>query len=236
MTLLSRPAAWRLALLLAAEGLVASSCDWPPAPAKQVAVIATVGSQGSISDAFLPLGDVDTIWAQASTGVPLLPELLCDSRNTPSCFTFSSSDPTVATIDADGVLRARGLGSAYLVARYQNVQSNTIHLTVSPAAIALRAVPDSFDVAVGDSLAIAITALDSNGVTVAGVVFDVGPDTNYWAITSPPREGDWRLETPLVLHLRATLAGSVRLTAWSQNERPAARLSTEPVLVRVHDR
>ena len=236
MTSLAPPrAAPRDLIVFAGLAVLVASCQLPPEPERQIFVDAAFGFSGSESDAYLPLGDVDTLFAQASAGV-FLPELLCDSRTAPSCFTFSSSNSAVATIDTAGIVTTRGTGTTLLRVNYKRTDTTSVRLTVTPAAVALRATPESVDVAVGDSIAVTITALDSNGESVAGVLFDFEPDTTYWAVTSPPREDYWHLATPIVLHLRANLVGSVRLTAMTVTERPAGVVESRPVVVRVHAR
>ncbi|NUO64671.1 MAG: hypothetical protein HOQ11_01560 [Gemmatimonadaceae bacterium] len=124
----------------------------------------------------------------------------------------------MATLSATGVLQTRGVGSTILTASFEGMSSQPLRLTVAPPAVELRASPDTIDTAVGDTIALTITALDAAGESVRGVVFRVSPDTSYWAVTSEPREGSWRLETPLVLRMRANRAGRVRLTAYSEND------------------
>ena len=195
----------------------------------------TLGASSSVSDAFLTLGDVDTIRAQSfALGLP--PRVICDSESSPQCFSYSSSDTAVASVDAHGIVVTRGIGNTYLRATSDGMTSMALRLAVSPPAAHLIAAPDSIDAALGDTIAVTIVATDDHGLNVRGIVFDIGPDTTYWAVTTPPAEGDWRLETPIVLHLRATQIGSVRLTARSQNDRPSARMATDPVPVRVHQR
>jgi hypothetical protein len=97
----------------------------------------------------------------------------------------------------------------------------------------LVAKPDSIAASVGQTLAISISAADAQGQSVAGLVFNVGVDTAYWAVTSIPAEGTWKLKTPVVLHLTARIPGRVRVVATVQNERPPARfLAFVPITVR----
>ena len=168
MTSLASPrAASRNLIVFAALAVLVASCQLPPEPERQIFVDAAFGFSGSESDAYLALGDVDTLLAQASAGI-FLPELLCDSRKAPSCFSFSSSNPAVATIDTAGIVKTRGTGTTLLRVSYKGIDTTSIRLTVTPAAVALRAAPESVDVAVGDSIAVSITALDTSGVSVAG--------------------------------------------------------------------
>jgi hypothetical protein len=106
-----------------------------------------------------------------------------------------------------------------------------LELTVSPRAAELRVTPASFDVVVGDTIVVAVSAFDEQGAEVSGVVFSIGPDTSSWAVVNPPVESEWKLGTPKVLHLTARQAGRVRLLAHTMHERETAWVRAQPVLV-----
>ena len=154
----------------------------------------------------------------------------------PERFTFHSSDPAVAIVSPTGVLRTVGIGTTVLKVTYQNVDSPPMRLSVSPPPFELRASPEAISATTGDSIALTTTPLDDAGKSVARVVFRISPDTLYWAVTSQPREGDWRVETPRVLHMRGSRAGVVHLTAYSENDRSERRMQTRAVAITVHDR
>ena len=192
----------------------------------------TLGFPGYVSDAFLTLGALDTVRAQAYTGGwPSYTKY--DSERAPGRFTYSSSVPGVATVTADGIVTAVGRGTTLLRATCDGVASPPMALTVSPPARELRVTPEALDAAVGDTLVVTVTAADDRGAGVSGVVFNVAPDTTYWAVVAPPVEGSWRLETPRTLRLRAKAVGRVRLRAYSLNERPGARMEAAPVAITV---
>jgi hypothetical protein len=195
----------------------------------------TLGFPGSVSDAFLTRGDRDTVRALAFTGGwPSYAKY--DSEREPRRFAYRSGNPAVATVDADGVVTAVGVGTAFLSATCEGVESGLLALTIAPPARELRATPAALEVAVGDTLTVTVTAVDERGAGVAGVVFNVAPDTSYWAVVAPPIEGSWRLETPRTLRLLAKTEGRVRLRAYSQNERPDRRLEATPVAITVRTR
>lgn len=214
-----------------------SACEWKGnelASNELGGVAMSLIGSPSISDAFLTIGDVDTAFAAAlSGGWPI--HTLYDSRSSPERFAFHSSDATVAIVSPTGVLRTVGIGTTLLWVTYENVDSPPMRVSVSPPAVELRASPEAISATTGDSIALTITAVDDAGKSVARVVFRIGPDTSYWVVTSPPREGDWRLETPRVLHMRANRAGVVHLTAYSENDRPERRRETHAVTVTVQD-
>jgi hypothetical protein len=190
----------------------------------------TFSFAGSVSDAFLAAGDQDTIRAQAYTG-GWPSELKYDSSNEPRRFTYSSSDPTVASVNLDGVVVALSPGTTILRATVDRV-TGSLPLTVSPPASVLRALPDSIATHLGQTFAISIVAADEKGQSVPGVIFEVGVDTTYWAVTSTPVEGTWKLATPAVLHLTARMVGHVHLTVTTLREDSRARLvASVPIVV-----
>jgi hypothetical protein len=188
---------------------------------------------GTTDIGFLTLGDRDTVHAVASiNGWP--PLVKYDSHTAPERFQFSSSVPGVAQIDSKGVITAVSGGVTTLHASSEGVVSNPLVLTVSPRAARLVATPEAMSAAVGDTLAITITAVDDSDIAVAGVAFTIMPDTTWWAVVSPPREGDWNLRTPAVLHPTAKMVGRVHLLAVSMHERAADALKAEPVSIVIH--
>lgn len=192
----------------------------------------TLGFPGYVSDAFLTVGDKDTVRAQAYTGGwPSFTKY--DSSNDPRRFAYFSSNPAVASITPDGVVETDSPGTTSLFASVDGITSPPLLLTVSPHATSLLAEPESVTVAAGDKFTISVKALGTSGESVNGVVFNVGLDTTYWAITSPPDEGSWKLQTPTVLHLIGKLPGRVRILIVTQNERPQARFTASvPISVR----
>ena len=209
------------------EGIVFGSPDDPVA-----GVGITLGFAGSTSDAFLSVGDKDTVRAQAYTGRwPSYTKY--DSNDDPRRFTYSSSDRTVASVDLDGVVETHSAGTTRLFASVDGVTSAPLLLSVSPPAKSLVMEPDSVAVSVGEKFTISVKAIDTSGAPVSGVVFNVGVDTTYWAVTTIPDEGSWKLRTPAVLHLTGRLAGRVHFLAYALNERPEAQFSASvPVIVR----
>lgn len=192
----------------------------------------TLGFAGYASDAFLTVGDKDTIRAQAYTG-GWPSGTKYDSNNDPRRFTYSSSDPAVASVNVDGVVETHSSGTTSLFASVDGITSPPLLLSVSPPATSLVAEPESVTVIVGDKFTISVKAIDTSGAPVNGVVFSVGLDTTFWAVTTIPDEGSWKLRTPALLHLTARLAGRVHILVTAQNERPDARFTTSvPVSVR----
>ncbi len=115
------------------------------------------------------------------------------------------------------------MGETVLTAAVAGMTSDIIRLAVSPPANAFVAEPTTVTARVGDSFAVSIKAFDSTGRSVPDVIFNMGLDTTWWAMTSEPSEGTWKLHTPIVLHFKAKMAGSVRLIATVQNQRADLR-------------
>jgi len=194
-------------------------------------VYAALGNNGYSSDVFLTLGTQDTLRAQASTG-GWPTHTVYASATEPRRFQFSSTNPAVAKVDLDGVVTTLSVGETVLMASADGVKSPEIRLAVSPSASSFAADPATVSAHVGNTFTVSIEALDANGESVPDVIFNVGLDTTYWALTSEPLEGDWKLHTPMILHFQAKAVGHVRLIATVQNERAEARFQASvPVTI-----
>lgn len=84
--------------------------------------------------------------------------------------TWSSLDPSVATVDRMGKVLARAVGVALITASTGAVADTAVVETVQNIS-ALSITPESATVAVADTVRFVATALDSNGDGVEGVVF-----------------------------------------------------------------
>ena len=211
---------------------VVSGCGLLTSDPSRVSVAITLEHPGQAYAGFLTVGDQDTL--RATAGIITWPaEQVCDSATEPRCFTYKSSDPSVATVDADGVVRTLRSGTTQLRAAARGALSLPLGLTVVPRAAALRASPAAVAATVGDSITVTFTATDAAGAPVNGVIFTLMPDSTFWAVTSPPAGNEWARTTPVSLRFRANLAGRVRLTATALNEHAAGRLVSPTVDVRV---
>jgi len=190
-----------------------------------------IGYSSYTSHAFLTLGVRDSLQAQAYSG-GWSSHTIYDSSIEPTRFHFISTNPAVAKVDSVGQVTTLSVGETDLTASVAGFTSPTIRLAVSPPAIALIAEPGTVSTRVGDTFAISMKAVDSSGRSVPDVIFNMGVDTTYWAVTSQPLEGPWKLHTPIVLHFQAKIAGHVRLRATVQNQRAESRYQvTIPVTV-----
>jgi len=181
-----------------------------------------IGYSSYTSDEFLTLGEVDSLQAQAfSGGWPS--RTIYDSSIEPTRFRYSSSNPAVAIVDSLGHITTLSVGETALTASAAGMTSPVIRLAVSPRVVALVAEPDTVSARVGETFSVSVRALDTAGRSTAGVIFNAGLDTTYWALTSLPLEGSWKLHTPIILHFQAKLAGRVRLMMTVQNHRAESR-------------
>jgi hypothetical protein len=181
-----------------------------------------IGYSSYTSDEFLTLGEADSLQAQAfSGGWPR--RTIYDSSIEPTRFRYFSSNPAVAIVDSRGHITTLSVGETDLTASAAGKTSPVIRLAVSPKVVALVAEPDTVSALVGETFAVSIKALDIAGRSTAGVIFNAGLDTTWWAVTSLPLEGDWKIHTPITLHFQAKLAGRVRLIMTVQNHRAESR-------------
>ena len=87
----------------------------------------------------------------------------------PDQVTWSSATPSVATVNAAGLVTAAGSGTARIVARAGNV-SNEIGVHVVPGALAsVSLTPSSVEARTGDVIRFAVEAKDVRGRPIAGL-------------------------------------------------------------------
>ena len=122
---------FRYVLMVSGIVLAAGGCELFTGPRRVGSVGITLGFPGHVSDAALVLGVVDTIRAQAySDG--LWSRVMHDSEDSPRRFTYFSSDTAVASVDPDGVIRAKAVGTTFLTASTAGKTSLPMTLNVVP--------------------------------------------------------------------------------------------------------
>ncbi len=84
---------------------------------------------------------------------------------------WSSGDPSVATVDASGLVTAVANGSATITATVWSA-SGSAAVTVTQEVVAVAVSPAADTVAAGDTLRLAAEAADANGHPVAGTELD----------------------------------------------------------------
>jgi uncharacterized protein YjdB len=83
---------------------------------------------------------------------------------------WTTSDPKVAVVDSNGLVRVVGLGPATITARVNGEKAHT-QLSVVRRVVAVRVTPASTSGTVGDSVTITANAVDAGGFTVAGTAY-----------------------------------------------------------------
>jgi uncharacterized protein YjdB len=101
-------------------------------------------------------------------GVDETEQLTLDSSPVSGTINWQSTNPTVATVSNGGVVTARSIGVAKIVAAYSR-SSDTATVTVHAPITKLLVNPDSATVMVGQSLRLAFSAYDKNGKTISGL-------------------------------------------------------------------
>ena len=86
-------------------------------------------------------------------------------------FEWSSSDASVVTVDAAGLVTAAGAGTAVVTARAGSATGEA-RVSVQQSISAVVVKPPKVTIAVGDTLRLSAEARDANGHAVAGAVFE----------------------------------------------------------------
>ena len=140
--------------------------------------------------------------------------------------TWTSSNTSVATVDATGLVTATGNGTARVTVTAGSV-SGSVEVTVAQVATGIELSPSVDTVLVGDSLRLAATAEDANGHVVAGSRFT-------WSSSDPSVatvDGSGLV--------RGFAGGTATITATSGAEQGAAELTVlhpdRPVLLAFYE-
>ncbi|HWP38050.1 MAG TPA: Ig-like domain-containing protein [Gemmatimonadales bacterium] len=94
-------------------------------------------------------------------------------------FTWTSSNPAVATVDTSGLVTAVGNGTTQIIATAQGGAADTVTVTVRQVAATVEITPQGVTItSLGTSSPFTLTVLDSNGYTISS------PDAT-WASLNP---------------------------------------------------
>ncbi|HEX7939666.1 MAG TPA: Ig-like domain-containing protein, partial [Gemmatimonadaceae bacterium] len=133
---------------------------------------------GSFSPAYLAVGDRDSVSAKAFTkGYPS--HIKFNSLQDPTSFTYHSSNASVLSVDSHGKVMALAPGTVTLTATCEGVSGDAT-VIVTPLAASLVVSPTLINAHVGDTVSVTVTAHDSLGTLVSGIVFFFSTDTTYW--------------------------------------------------------
>lgn len=149
-----------------------ASCDAPSEPVPQATLVIQAAADSLVENGLLRLRAV----FQGAAGAPPADSL-----------TWSSSDTTVLTVDARGLVSGRYAGSALVTARYADMDSAVIRVRVLPARVARVIVsPDTLSLPPGLSTSLSADALDSAGIPLRRTIAWTSRDS---AIASVSQDG-----------------------------------------------
>jgi hypothetical protein len=161
-------------LVTAAAALALLACSqWEPEPAG----LNVQPVQGG--DPFLAIGDTATYTVYPVLNLdrtPLTPTTPIASRallsaNSAGNITWTSSDPAIATIDANGFIRAIAVGTVAIRATQETPshQFGSAALHIIPAMVTWSVTRDRTSLRVGDNVTVTINAIDAQGRAVTGI-------------------------------------------------------------------
>ncbi len=93
--------------------------------------------------------------------------------------TWTSSNTSVATVDASGRVTARGLGTAVISAGASCCSSDQVSVSVTQQIASVAVTPGTASVVAGSGTQLTAVARDSNGNTIPGVTFSWS-SSNSW--------------------------------------------------------
>ena len=147
------------AAVTATSGPASGGAAVSVSPAPPVATSLTVGPSTA---------ELDALGATAQLSAEVLDQ---NGRPMPgAAVTWSSGDPSVATVDESGLATAVGNGQATITATSGSA-SGSATVTVAQVAAAVALSPASASIEVGDTLRLSAVATDANGHAVAGAEF-----------------------------------------------------------------
>jgi uncharacterized protein GlcG (DUF336 family) len=112
----------------------------------------------------------DTITAADIVRLALSARAVNAPIQTPKGVEWTSSDTSVAVVDATGTVVARRVGTATITARVNNARAHTA-ITVGWRATRLTVTPTTLSGLVRDTVVVSAQALDENGRAVPGAVY-----------------------------------------------------------------
>jgi hypothetical protein len=142
--------------------LAVAACDESPVSLPEPASVAVAGSSMS-----LLVGDAAPVAAQVLDAQGRVMQGL-----TP---VYSTDNPSVATVGADGMVRGVGPGTANVLATYGG-SSAAVKVTVAAGSVTVSVAGPAMSLAVGDAAPVAAQVLDRNGRVMAGAALVFSTD------------------------------------------------------------
>ncbi|MGH7630515.1 MAG: Ig-like domain-containing protein [Gemmatimonadales bacterium] len=183
-----------------------------------LALIAACGGEPVDPDNLVPVASVTLQPATPVLGVGATAALIATARSGDGTLlpgreiTFTSSDPSVATVDGDGVVTGVAAGTTDITATSET-RSATVPLSVSDVRVAAVTVsPDAADVAVNAERTLAAEAFDAGAAPLLDRVF-------AWTSSNPAIA-----TVTSVGVVRGIAPGEVTITASSEGQSAAAAI------------
>jgi hypothetical protein len=135
-----------------------------------------------------------------------------DSRERPDRFSWHSSNPAVATVDANGMIRGRARGQTSIAISASGADSYSILVDVVPPVAAVVIEPRTATVSVGDTLRFDAYMVDASGEKLS-FGYDFPYPVNLVAAADGQYVENWIPGNPFQLLKRFTSAGKYELRA-----------------------
>jgi uncharacterized protein YjdB len=181
----------------------------------------------AITVALVPIASVDvsppTATIQVSSTVPLTatPKDVNGNPLTGRTVTWTTSDATIATVDANGVVTGKAAGGPVTITATSEGKSGTAAITVIPIPVASVAVtPASATIPVGTTVQLSATPKDANGNPLSGR-----------AVTWTTSDGTIATVDANGLVTAQAIGGPVTITATSEGKTGTSAVTVIPVPV-----
>lgn len=163
---------------LATGGVGACSRDNTTDPFAPLALALTVSP--AVDTIFVS----DSIVAADATKLTVAATTLGRAIPTPTGLEWTTSDPTIVVVAADGTVRALSVGTATVTARV-NASRATATIVVAYRVRTVSLTPASLTGIAGDTLTVTASALDGSGALVPGTAYAFSsPDTTIATVTA----------------------------------------------------
>ena len=117
---------------------------------------------------------------------------------------FTSSDPTIATVDSSGLVHAVKPGAVTIKASTCG-ESGTAQITVTSAVVTVQVTPAVQTALPGDSVLVTAHAIGQTGASL--------PDVKFTFTLSPPASGTIKVVDDSTVYVFPTAAGNLTVTA-----------------------
>ena len=134
-------------------------------------------------------------------------------------FTFTSSDPAIATVDSTGLVHALKPGAVSIKASTCG-ESATAQITVINAVVTVTVTPAAQSALVGDSVLVTARARGQTG--------DSLPDVKFTFAVSPPASATIKVVNDSTVYVFPTVAGNLTVTATGEGASSSTVIAVLP--------